>query len=152
RNAFQAALGPARVPGGVASVSGCEEEPRVQVFRGMRQKVGDIMDQFVSMDPKYRWEVDNGVVNLLPVVGEPPLLKTRVTAFDADDVSSPQAIVGIVEQSPEVRKGMADLRLTWGLRVFSTLVSPIPKKFSVHFKGGTFREALNAAARADGSS
>jgi len=152
RNAFQAALGPTRAPGGVASVFGCEEDPPRQVFRGMGQQIGEIMDQFVSMDPKYRWELDDGVINLLPVAGEPALLKTRIPAFDAEDLTSAGEAAGRIEQFPEVRKAVGDLRLSWGLKVFSILVSPNPKKFSMHFKGGTLREALNAAARAEGAS
>jgi hypothetical protein len=151
RNAFQGALGLARVPAGVATVFGCQEDPPQQLFRGVGQKVSDVMDQLVSMDPKYRWEMDDGVINLLPVAGEPALLRTQIPAFDADDITSAWAVVGKIEQAQEVRKAMGDMELSWGLKVFSTLFSPNPKKFSVHFKGGSVREALNAAARAEGS-
>jgi hypothetical protein len=151
RVAFQAALGPARTPGGVASVYGCDDPP-TQVFRGMGQKIGEAMDQLVSADPRYRWEVDDGVINLLPSPAEPALLKTRIPPLDVDDITSAQAGLGRIEQLPEVRRAMADLKLTWGLNVFSTLMSPHPKTFSVHFKGGTVRGALNAFARAEGSS
>jgi hypothetical protein len=151
RVAFQAALGPARTPGGVASVYGCDDPP-TQVFRGMGQKIGEAMDQLVSADPGYRWEVDDGVINLLPSPAEPALLKTRIPPLDVNDITSAQAGLGRIEQLPEVRRAMADLRLTWGLNVFSTLMSPHPKTFSVHFKGGTVRGALNAFARAEGSS
>jgi hypothetical protein len=152
RNAFHAALGPARVLGGIVTVIGCEQEPRTQMFRGMGQSVRDIMDQLVSMDPKFRWEMDDGVIDVLPAAGEPPLLRVQIPAFEVIDITSPGAGQGKIEQMPEVRKAMADLGLGWGLSVFSTLLSPHPKKFSVQFKGGSVREALNAIARAEGSS
>jgi hypothetical protein len=150
-NAFNVALGAARVPGGAVTVLGCEDPPTL-VLRGMGQKISDLMDQLVTADPNYRWEMDDGVINLLPVAGEPALLKTRIPAFDFEDLTSAWAAAGRIEQLPEVRNAMGDLRLSWGLKVFSILVSPNPKKFSMHFKGGTFREALNAAARAEGAS
>lgn len=152
RNAFETALGPARVAAGVASVFGCEDDPPKQVFRGVGQKIIDLMDQLVTADPNYRWEMDDGVINLMPSAAEPALLKTRIPAFDAVGISSPQAALSRIRQAPEVLKAMADLHLTSGLKVFSTLVSPHPQKFSVHFKGGTVREALNGIARAEGAS
>jgi hypothetical protein len=151
RNAFRATLGPARIPGGVATILGCEEDRPTQVFRGMGQKIGDVMNEIVSVDPKYRWELDDGVIDLLPTGREPLLLGVQIPGFDALDITSPGAGQGKIEQMAEVRKAMADLGLSWGLDVFSTLVSPHPKKFSVHFKGGTVRKALNAIARAEGS-
>jgi len=60
RVAFQAAPGPARAPGGVASVFDCEQDAPRQVFRGMGQKIGDVMEQLVSADPRYRREMDDG--------------------------------------------------------------------------------------------
>ena len=152
RVAFQAAPGPARAPGGVASVFDCEQDAPRQVFRGMGQKIGDVMEQLVSADPRYRWEMDDGVINLLPAAGEPALVKRRIPPIDAEDIPSARAVLGKIEQLPEVRKARAELNLTWGLTCCTQLMSLHPKTFAVHFKGGSVREALNTFARVDGSS
>jgi hypothetical protein len=79
----------------------------------MGQKIGDVMGQLVSADPRYRREMDDGVINLLPAAGEPALVKRRIPPIDAEDITSARAVLGKIEQLPEVRKARAELNLTW---------------------------------------
>jgi len=151
KSAFQWAVGATRAPAGVASVDACEEASKRE-FRSVGQRLGEAMDDLVNADPTFRWEMDDGVINLLPAGGEPGLLKTQIPAFDRENLTSVAGAMEKVVQTPEVKEAMIEMHLEWGLNLISKLFSPHPKEFSVHFKGGTVREALNTIARAEGSS
>ena len=101
-----------------------------------------------AVDKSYRWEVQAGAINLLPTAGEPPLLKTQVGEFKIESTSSLKAL-NQLKTTPEIQKAM----LGRGLQEAITIITYSPKAepFSVRFKGGTLRQALNAIAVAHGS-
>jgi len=115
----------------------------------MGRKLRDVLDSIVWADSRYRWEDRGGVVNLLPVAGEPELLKTPIMEFHAADVLSAREALGILLSLPDVKKRMSDLNLKRGLEVFVSPHSLSPKRVSIDCKNTTMRGALNAIARAE---
>jgi hypothetical protein len=110
----------------------------------------ETLDSIVLADPRYRWELVDGVINVLPVAGEPAFLSTRISELDVRNVTSANRPLGKLQELPEVKKAMTDLRLRWGVTLFASGQLPHPASFSVHCKDVTLREALNGIARAQG--
>jgi hypothetical protein len=154
--AFGAALLRARVPGGVASVSGCAGEITYE-FPGRETSLRDALDKIVSTSRSARWQIDSGVVNLVPVKDMPALLDLPVVKFSLERVKTPREALLYLFDLPEVRERIAQLHLqeltaNLGLSDLQRPGSPpaIVSEFRVHCENTTLRGALNAIARAHG--
>jgi hypothetical protein len=145
--AFRLSILRARLPGGAAMVVGCQEDLK-RHWNPQGESLGQVLNEMTAVDKSYRWEVQDGAINLLPTTGEPPLLKTQVGEFKVETTSSLKALTRL-QARPEIEKAMFDLGLHAGITIIT--YSPTPKPFSVRFKGGTLRQALNAIAVAHGS-
>lgn len=148
REAFHASLKRARVPGGMVIVSGCHEDAPAKNWNPQGQPLGKILNEIVGADRNYRWEIQDGAINLLPVGGDPPLLQTHIGEFSIKTKSSLDAL-NQLQQRAEVKQGMSNFQLKGGLAI--VMYSRNPTEFSVEFKGGTLRQALNAIAVSSGS-
>lgn len=129
-------------------VRGCEQDNLKQAWTPLNKSLRQGLDTIVRADPRYRWEVVDEVINLLPAGGEPALLKTRINEFHVENMNSAIDALGPVLALPEVKKAMKGLRLKPGIVLFIT--SRSSKPFSVKCEGVTLRQALNAIARAQG--
>ncbi len=145
--AFRASILRAKVPGGAVMIVGCQEDLKRQ-WNPQGDPLGQVLNEMIAVDKSYRWEVQDGALNLLPTAGEPPLLQTRLGEFSIDTASSWEAL-NQIKTRPEVQQTMSGLRLQDGLTIIT--YSPQPTPFSVRFKGGTLRQALNAIAVAHGT-
>jgi len=149
--AFQVAMLGAGVPGGEARVEGCAEVPKKSI-RILGPTLREVLDSITTADPRYRWEVHEGVVNLAPAGGLPALLRVRIDVFDSKDAASTQTAEAYLFGLPEVRKGAAKLGLTQvfaGGALYSVPPghSPPEKPLSVLLKNVTIQGALNALVR-----
>jgi len=143
------------VPGGFVLSPQCEEEERQTPPGG--SSLRERLDSLVAAAPQYKWQAENGVVNVVPKSGLPALLEACIVRFRAESVRSPgEALVKLIE-TPEVREAMT--RPDVGSRLFRGGVGyydPNPeasesvKTFSVSRDNVTVREALNAIAREHG--
>jgi hypothetical protein len=101
--------------GGFAEVAGCSEDQlkgRVQLKQGTT--VRQALDALVAANPGYRWELRDGVVNLMPRSGV-PLLRTRIAKFQIDTTDRDiAALLHNVLSLPEVREREAELGLKEG--------------------------------------
>jgi hypothetical protein len=146
-------LSTAGVPGGIVKVPACEERARA-VFTSQGATLRNVLDSAVSSDPEYLWDVEEGVVNLLPRGGEPSFLKLRVRQFKAEEVGTLNEALDQLLATPEVRRGVQDPAL--GVQVFRGGLGYYGsdesggRKFSVSVENATVREALNAIVRAQG--
>lgn len=141
-------------PGGVATVSDCRATvthsftPRDSSLRG-------ILDSIVATEPRYTWELKEGVINVIPRTGLPRFFGVRVVKFDAVDAESPRDVLFQLLALPELRETQLSLgrhAVQGGAYVFCPDCPPKEtKKFSVRLKGVTMREALNTIARAHGN-
>jgi hypothetical protein len=146
--AFHASLNRARVPGGMVTVSGCQTNTPAKSWNPQGQPLGQVLNEIVGVDRNYRWEIQDGAINLLPASGEPLLLQTHVGEFSIKTKSSLDAL-NQLQQRAEVKEGMSNVQLKGGLAII--MYSRSPTEFSVQFKGGTLRQALNAIAVSSGS-
>ncbi len=149
--AFLTAMGQARVSGGVIRRIDCKDVLTVKKLSVPDGSLRDALDRIVERMPTYRWQADQGVVNLLAVAETPPLLDVRIARYEAENVEYLQAAVAELEACPEVHQALSALHLTSGIRI---LTGPAPLKaptpFTVRCRNVTFREALNAIVRAHG--
>jgi len=149
-DAFHAALGRVLLPGGMVRLVTCGRDPLRIAWKPAGSPLQRVLDDIVSKDPTYTWQVQEGVANLLPSSGEPLLLGTRLSKFHLQDVSSASDALNRILKLPQLRKSMHKLDLRLGLILVKSLSTPHQPRFSVRFNGGTLRQALNAIARAQG--
>ena len=147
-DAFHKSLGRIGMAGGSVRILDCNGDYFKQAWSPLNKTLRQALDTLVENDPRYRWQVADGVINLLPAAGEPAFLKTRIVEFRAENITLAMDTVTPLLKLPEVQKAMDDLNLKPGIAGFIT--SPSRKPFSVECKGMTLRQALNAIVRAQG--
>lgn len=152
-SAFLESLISARVPGGIVTILNCDNtHPRRQTYLSPGT-VRETMDTIVKTNPEYRWQVDDGVINLLTVHDEPTLLNVRISKLKVEDARSVNTILSNLFDLPEVKGAIAKLQLIPGVKF---IVGPIPMdperrpKYTVECEDVTVREALNAIVRVHG--
>ncbi len=126
---------------------GCQDAVK-RSWKPQGQPLGMVLNELVGVDRSYRWEVQDGAINLLPTSGEPLLLQTHIGESNLRTKSSLDALNQLMMRS-EIKEAMINLHLKGGLAII--MYSPSATEFSVSFKGGTLRQALNAIAIAKGS-
>jgi hypothetical protein len=148
---FVRALSAARVPGGFVWMMKCRgEEPRFP-DDGVIPALDEALGLITRLDARYKSRVENGVVNLLPAKGEPPLLKVRLKQFkvNADFNRALDQLLAL----GEVKEGAARLGLKRNTMTLLVGPSPIGSRTStieLDLRDVSLREALNALARAHG--
>jgi hypothetical protein len=149
---FSLALAGAHLPGGYVWLRKCgtEEEPMFPLdSRALPLK--DVLDSIVRMDPRYKWQNEKGIINLLPAEGEPVLLNVRIRHYKVDaDLN--QALRELL-RLPEVTSGASSLGLklnTARLLVGPSPIYPFSLRIKVDVSDITLRDALNALVRAHG--
>lgn len=157
-SAFMNALIHVQAPGGIVNVLNCGPEVRHK-FPGGSLSLREALNTIVSADPANRWEVKDGVVNLIPVYKLPELLNLRIAEFNAENASTVLEALEQLLKLPEVQERIAQLHLE-ELRKEPGLVDlkrpgSIPDKpkpgLNIHCKKSTLRGVLNSIARAHGS-
>lgn len=152
-SAFQDALQISGVPGGVAFVEGCENQPKSMV-RPQGTNLREVLDSITRADSQYSWRMQKGVVNLEPVEGLPALLKTHLKTYDSGKLTDAVSAVTVLSSSPEVVRAGAQLGLTHnalgpGLGGMAQVPTPSSKPLGLRLHDVTLLDALNAIARAN---
>jgi hypothetical protein len=109
------------------------------------------MASLTKRDPRYQWQNNSGVVNLLPRAGEPEFLKVRLRQYtvNADLTEALKQLMAL----PEIRGEAARLGLERNTLSLGGL-SPGnhgPSQISLTLSNVSLHEALNALVRAHGS-
>lgn len=149
-DAFQSLMLQSRTPGGAAFVEGCSQRNR-PVIRMQASTVGAALKSIVAADPRYRWEVRKGVVDLLPAAGVPPLLNIRVREFNSGDSANISSAGTRLFSLPEVKEaagrlGLSRSGLGSGIYAVGGAQKPVgPLRIDLH--DVTVREALDAIVR-----
>ena len=150
-HAIQTAILGSGAAGGAVIMQGCEE-PSDSVVRFQGSTLREVLDDIVTADPDYGWEVKDGVVNLLPAKGVPDLLTLRISAFDSGDATSVRTAETFLFALPEVRERAAELgfdQAIYGSGPYAVVPgAPPPPKLNVRLQDVTLLEALNALVRA----
>lgn len=147
--AFVNTLVNAALPGGFVSKSVCNTEAAKRSFSTADLPLVEALNLITRLDPGYRWHFEQGVVNLIPVTGEPELLRTRIREYRVDEVANARFAINQLLNLLEVRQAASRLKLKEGID-FGGLSSSRDLKLSVHCQNVTVREALNAITRAHG--
>jgi hypothetical protein len=152
-NALVRALNNTSMPGGF--VMGGNLNNEIEQGEISQMTMEELLNKIISINRNYRWLVDDGVINLIPLINEPVLLNFKIAEFHADNLSSVEDALNRLLAKPDVQKRIADLNLNTGLEIRAGGVRPPGsrkevKSFSVHCQNKTFRETLNAIARSQG--
>ena len=150
-SAIQLAILRSGAAGGAVITQGCEEPPN-SIVRFQGSTLREVLDDIVTADPDYVWEVKDGVVNLMPAKGVPDLLTLRIGAFDTGDATSITSAKTFLFALPEVRKRAEELgfdQAASGSGPYAIVPgAPPPPRIDVRLQDVTLLEALNALVRA----
>jgi hypothetical protein len=151
-HAFFKALSETGTPGGIVRTIGCEGDGTVQQWQPLGSSLRDVLDGIVYANPRYRWTVENGVINAIPIGGEPELLKTHIREFKMQNAISPNSTLSELFSTTEVKASLDRLGLNEALKAGSFPPSKVRKVgLTLQYNNVTLREALNAIARAFGN-
>lgn len=150
--AFVNSLVITHVPGGIVRILDCADAQPALVGHLPQATLRETLDVIVQANPEYRWQVDDGVVNLLTARDEPALLKVRISKLEVKNAPSINAVLTTLQSLPEVRDAIAKLQLSEGVKI---IVGPRSlnlerPQYTIQLKDVTVREALNAIVRAQG--
>ena len=150
--AIQTAILGSGTAGGAVIMQGCEEPSNSAVRFQQGSTLRDVLEDIVTGDPDYRWEVKDGVVNLIPAKGVPELLNLRIGEFNSGEATSVRAAETFLFALPEVRKREAELdfdKAIYGSGLGGIMPgAPPPPRLNVRLQNVTLLEALNALVRA----
>jgi hypothetical protein len=152
-SSFLESLVNARAPGGIVTILNCDNKHPARPTSLSSGTLRETMDTIVKTNPEYRWQIDEGVINLLPTHDEPALLNLRISKLRVKDARSLNSILGNLLELPEVKDLVAKLQLSPGVKFIVGPVSMNPErdpKYTVECENVTVREALNAIVRAHG--
>jgi hypothetical protein len=158
-NAAGLALDAARVPGGIILARPCAQQARHNYAFRAPASLRDVIEVITSSDPSYGWSIKEGVVSIAPRIQTPPILDTRISAFDSGRATALEAAVNMLLQLPEIRNRMKGLGFEEGfnslqgyrvLRNQEAGFETQPRELGVKVENVSVREALNAIVRAHG--
>lgn len=155
-DALAQALRGAGMPGGIVMTRDCEQI-RTHSLTPLKPSLRALLDAIVSAEPGYTWELNQGVVNLLPRDGGSPFLKTVIPRLEIRDAANLDDALEELLSAPEVQSQAGRYlgsRLIQG-RVYGFSLQGqrvnAGMKLSLSAKNITVREALNKLASAHGT-
>ncbi|MGH9897978.1 MAG: hypothetical protein ACRD4L_03895, partial [Pyrinomonadaceae bacterium] len=95
------------VPGGIEEITGCDQSVKF-LLTSAGSSLRDALESIVSVNPKYKWEISRGVINLVYRNSGPPFLDLPVDKFEVVDVNIDEAVDYLLKM-PEVKKREAEL-------------------------------------------
>ncbi|MGI9106432.1 MAG: hypothetical protein ACR2G4_09300 [Pyrinomonadaceae bacterium] len=149
-DALANALSTTRVSGGIIKAGSDKGEVRRLMVSGPRLR--DLLEAITQASPQYRWEFNDGVVNLVDS-SMPPLLDMHIVEFDAIGVKSAHEALYQLLERPDVKERVAHLKLNTGLKITTggiAMPRNTEQQFNVRCRNATLREVLNAIVREQG--
>lgn len=80
----------------------CARQSRSISFEVDNATIADVLDRIVSTDGQYRWEVADGVVNVVPRASPDPILETKISRLLIRQTDRRSALA-VLETQSEVR-------------------------------------------------
>jgi hypothetical protein len=149
REIFVNALSTEGLPGGIVWQVICDADvPQIQADLSSLQ-IEDKLNLITRSFPKYRWQNEQGTVNLILKSGYPALLQTRLSNYQIDNAPSATVALEDLLSLPEFKEATSRLGFNNALS-FLGLSSPRKKNITLSLKNVTVYDALNAIARAHG--
>jgi hypothetical protein len=118
----------AYTPGGLVRRKGCAGEDSKRQSEQVKQPLPVALDTIVMADPQYRWFMDRGVINLVPIMGEPDLLQVPIKEFKTAHTTNIHLALEQLLTLPEVRRKAINLHLKEGIKLFVGPSSPATKR------------------------
>jgi len=156
-SAFAKALNAAGTPGGIATITGCDQEA-TYIFPWSGPSLPAQLNGIVSTDPRYVWRFRRGVVDISPRGGDPALLGLRIREAKVMAARSLSDAVNQLLAIPAVQNRMTELHLSSGptrtgigdIKRPDSIGGNEGRRYSLSLRNVTVREALNAIVRAHG--
>lgn len=107
--------------------------------------ITDVMNAIVQSSKKYQWRQTDKFVEVWPLAGSNPLLETRISSFNAKEISASEAFDRLFNL-PEVQGSMTNLNLK--RRAPDKPPEKLSSsKLSINLEGVSLREALDKIAQ-----
>jgi hypothetical protein len=87
----------AKVPIGIEVIPDSKRTVKINQVRG---NVRQVLEEIVNAEPRYKWEVRDGVINLMPRERNESLLDVMIPKFDLRDANAedvPAALINLPE-------------------------------------------------------
>jgi hypothetical protein len=153
-NIFSRALRSIPAPGGFVYWLPCSRQSDVKYFfPASTAPVGGILDSIVALNPDYKWEMDNGAIDVLPKSGLPPLLSVQVRDFVIDKAgTSLTSSVDELLSISEVKEALVRLNIHKpDLSLLLWMSDTAPHEIKLELHNVTLLKALNEIAKTYGS-
>lgn len=146
------------VTGGAVALAGDGNERKLTI-RPANDTLRAVLQGIVAAEPRYRWAVDNGAVNLLPRKTAPALLDVFIPTFNSMDANNVPSATSILLGLPAIREaahrlGIDRVEINTGMLAGVPLpgaeTPKPPKPLAAHCKNVTLRQALNSIVKANG--
>jgi len=153
--AFQTLILKSSLPGGEVITEGCGGEPH-KIVRVHGATIGEALKSIVAVEPSYGLNVKNGVIDLLPREGVPPLLNVRIREFSSGTAADMSSAGTLLFALPDVTDAAVKLGLTRNASG-SGLYAVIPglhkqaRRLDIDLRDVTVRDALDAIVKTNGS-
>lgn len=149
REVFVDALATEGLPGGIVWQVICGVDT-LQIKADLSSlQMDEKLNLIISAFPQYRWQKEQGVINLILKSGSPALLKTKLSNYRVDNAPSATVALEDLLNLPELKEATSRLGLK-GAISFLGLSSPRKRNITLSLTNVTVYEALNAIARAHG--
>ena len=150
----------ADLPGGFAALPDYSDARHE--FKASSSRLKDLLDSIVLAEPRYKWEMEQGIINVVPV-NDYPLLDFRIAEFRMEHATIKELFAALT-QAPDFRRALASFNLSEpplpdpnsdasGFMVIGFVGKRVEqplRKISVHCKQATVRQILNEIVRQEG--
>jgi hypothetical protein len=134
------------VPIGLESLSDELEAGIAININASEEPLRSILDNILKQDPRYRWELRNGVINVFPSKAGAGFLDVVVLHFEEKDIDA-EDVPALLMSKPEVQLRLASLGMTYqGGSQYDGPYRSLPR-FSIKLSNKTVREMLNELTR-----
>lgn len=153
---FKFSLFRANLPGGFFA-SECYQPKSYKTGLPAKTDIGEVLNFIDKSDSEYKWEVNEGVINLLPSNTTSVLLNLPLKEFKAENVTVTEALE-ILLRKPEVRQKKTELNLDRAVFRYYALGTyyedpakrPVEPRFNFNLQNKNFRQILNIIAKKEG--
>jgi hypothetical protein len=112
---FMRLLNTVRLSGGIVTLhDDCSQGPKTPLSITARTKLESALTDAITFGSQSRWQIQEGVVNGLPLSGPPALLNIRIVNFEWNRSASPKTVLAELHDLPEFSEAIRDLALKEG--------------------------------------
>jgi hypothetical protein len=108
--------------------------------------VRDVLDAFIKENPRYRWELVNGIINVLPRESQDSILEIMVHNFNLSNMNVDELSLAIADL-PEISAKLNKMKVSPAKVLVDTGEPKETPRFSITLQDLTLREILNELLR-----